>query len=61
MLGLDRPLLVQYVDFLGAAAGGDFGASIREKRPAMGMVLEHFWPATVELAAAALLLASRIT
>jgi peptide/nickel transport system permease protein len=58
MLGLDRPLLVQYVDFLGSAARGDFGASIRERRPAMGMVLEHLWPATVELAAAALLLST---
>jgi len=49
---------VQYVDFLGAALRGDFGTSIREKRPAMGLVVEHFWPATVELAAAALLLST---
>jgi peptide/nickel transport system permease protein len=60
LLGLDRPLAVQYVDFLGAAARGDFGASIREKRPALPMVLEHFWPATVELAAAALLLSTAL-
>src|SRR5436189_302822 len=53
MLGLDRPPAVQYVDFLGHAVRGDFGTSIREKRPAMRMVVEHFWPATVELAAAA--------
>src|SRR5262245_54904528 len=58
LLGLDRPLVVQYVDFLVAAGRGDFGASLREKRPAMRMVLEHFWPATVELAAAALLLST---
>jgi len=58
LLGLDRPLAAQYVDFLGAALRGDFGASIREKRPAMRMVLDHFWPATVELAAAALLLST---
>ena len=58
LLGLDRPLLAQYVDFLGSAARGDFGASIREKRPAMRLVLEHFWPATVELAAAALALST---
>src|SRR6266403_1855305 len=58
LLGLDRPLAVQYVDFLGAALRGDFGASIREKRPAMRMVLDHFWPATVELAAAALVLST---
>jgi peptide/nickel transport system permease protein len=57
-LGLDRPLVVQYVEFVGAAVRGDFGASIREKRPAMRMVLEHFWPATVELAAAALVLST---
>jgi peptide/nickel transport system permease protein len=56
LLGLDRPLLAQYLDFAGAAVRGDFGNSIRERRPAMRIVLEHFWPATVELAAAALLL-----
>jgi peptide/nickel transport system permease protein len=58
LLGLDRPLLVQYGDFLLAVPRGDFGVSIRDKRPAMTMVLEHFWPATVELAAAALLLST---
>jgi peptide/nickel transport system permease protein len=57
-LGLDRPVAVQYVEFLGAAVRGDFGRSIREKRPAMRIVLEHLWPATVELAAAALLLST---
>ena len=58
LLGLDRPVLVQYADFLLAIPRGDFGRSIREKRPAMRMVLEHFWPATVELAAAALVLST---
>jgi len=50
LLGLDRPLYVQYLDFLLAAPQGDFGRSLRQDRPAMGLVLEHFWPATVELA-----------
>ena len=58
LLGLDRPLAVQYVDFLSAAPRGDFGASIRERRPAMRMVLEALWPATVELALAALVLST---
>ncbi len=58
LLGLDRPLHVQYLDFLGSAVRGDFGTSIRERRPAMRMVLEHFWPATVELSAAALVLST---
>jgi ABC-type dipeptide/oligopeptide/nickel transport system permease component len=58
MLGLDRPLHVQYLDFLRAVPRGDFGLSIRERRPAMRMVLEHFWPATAQLAAAAIVLAT---
>jgi peptide/nickel transport system permease protein len=59
-LGLDRPLLVQYLEFLAAVPRGDFGTSIRERRPAMAMVLGHFWPATVELAAAAILLSTAL-
>jgi peptide/nickel transport system permease protein len=58
LLGLDRPLWMQYVDFLRTAAGGDFGLSLRERRPAMRMAFEHFWPATVELALAAILLST---
>ena len=57
MLGLDRPLLTQYIEALLAMPRGDFGVSIRERRSAMRMVLEH-WPATVELAAAALMLST---
>jgi peptide/nickel transport system permease protein len=56
-LGLDRPLLVQYVDFLRSAPRGDFGQSIRERRPAMSIVLGRFWPATAQLALAAIVLA----
>lgn len=51
--GLDRPLPVQYVDFLGRALQGDFGRSIRHGVPALELVLERL-PATLELAAAAL-------
>src|SRR5258705_916710 len=55
-LGLDRPLHLQYVAFLGAAVRGDFGESFRHQQPAFGLVLERL-PATLELAFAALLLA----
>jgi peptide/nickel transport system permease protein len=58
LLGLDRPMWMQYVDFLRAAPRGDFGTSIRDRRPAMRMVLEHLWPATAELALAALLVST---
>src|SRR5262249_36696877 len=46
--------------FLLAVPRGDFGRSVRERRPAMEMVLEHFWPATVELALAAGFLATAL-
>ena len=48
-LGLDRPLVIQFVDFLRAALSGDLGQSIRQGRPAVDMVLERL-PATLELA-----------
>jgi peptide/nickel transport system permease protein len=54
--GLDRPLPIQYATFLGNAVQGDFGQSIRFQAPALGLVL-HRLPATLKLAAAALLLA----
>ncbi len=55
-LGLDRPLHVQYVSFLGSAVRGDFGESFRHQQPAFELVLERL-PATHQLAFAALLLA----
>jgi peptide/nickel transport system permease protein len=54
--GLDRPVPVQYVDFVGAAMRGEFGDSWRQGRPAMAAVLERL-PATVVLAAASIVLA----
>jgi ABC-type dipeptide/oligopeptide/nickel transport system permease component len=55
-LGLDRPLWLQYLSFLGGALTGDFGTSFRHQQPALPLVLERL-PATLELAGAALLLA----
>ncbi len=54
-LGLDRPLPVQYLDFLSHAVRGDFGRSIRHDQPAMQLVLERL-PATIQLSAVALVL-----
>ena len=48
LLGFDRPLWVQYLDFLGRAVHGDFGASLRYRSPALGLVLRRL-PATAEL------------
>ena len=40
-LGLDRPLFVQYLDFLGSALQGDFGTSTRYRQPALDLFLER--------------------
>lgn len=55
-MGLDRPLLVQYLDFLGGAVRGDLGRSYRSNAPVIDEILARF-PATVELALAALAVA----
>lgn len=55
MLGFDRPILVQYLDFLAHALQGDFGFSLRQQQPAMALVLERM-PATLQLGGAALAL-----
>lgn len=51
--GLDRPLTEQYLTFLGNALRGDFGRSIRLRRPALELVWERL-PATLQLAGAAI-------
>jgi len=55
-LGLDRPIAVQYADFIGQAATGDFGESWRARRSAMDIVLERL-PATLRLTGAAIAIA----
>jgi peptide/nickel transport system permease protein len=52
--GLDQPLPVQYVRWLGAMARGDWGTSFSYQRPVTTLVFEAV-PATLLLAAAALL------
>ena len=55
-MGLDRPLPVQYGDFLAHAVRGDLGRSYRSNTPVTEEVLGRL-PATIELALAAMLLA----
>jgi glutathione transport system permease protein len=54
-LGLDRPLALQYVEFMGQAATGDWGTSLISGRPVMQEILKVL-PATIELTVAALLI-----
>ena len=48
-LGVDRPLIVQYVTFLKNVSVGDFGSSFVYNRPVMDLILERL-PATLEVA-----------
>ena len=54
--GLDRPLMVQYWEFLSRAVRGDFGRSLKFNEPVMKLVAERL-PATIELAIASFLVA----
>jgi peptide/nickel transport system permease protein len=51
--GLDRPLAVQYLTFLGNALRGNMGRSIRLRRPVLELILERV-PATLQLAGASI-------
>ncbi len=55
-LGLDKPLAEQYFIFLRGAVQGDFGVSIRDRRPTRDLLLERL-PATLQLALAGMALA----
>lgn len=55
-LGLDKPLVAQYLDFLKNATRGQFGTSIIDRRPARDKLFERL-PATLQLAAAGMVLA----
>ena len=55
-LGLDQPLVTQYGRYLGRMVRGDLGHSLRFNAPVTGIILARY-PATIELTAAALLVA----
>jgi ABC-type dipeptide/oligopeptide/nickel transport system permease component len=56
-LGLDQPLPVQYVRFLGRLLQGDLGRSYVTNRPVLEIILERF-PATALLTVSSMLLAT---
>jgi len=55
-LGLDKPMPIQYVAWLGEVAKGNLGYSYFDRRPVGDIVKERVWP-TVELMGTALLVA----
>ena len=55
-MGLDQPVYIQYIRFIGKLAKGDLGTSYRQKRPVIQIIRERF-PATAKLAVASMILA----
>ena len=52
VLGIDKPYYHQYGIFVKNVFQGDFGQSISERRPVMGVIAERIWP-TIQLGMAA--------
>ena len=52
-LGLDRPYVEQYLSFVGRAVTGDFGVSLRARRPVSELIRERL-PNSLKLAAFAM-------
>jgi len=55
-LGLDRPVVIQYLDYLWGVLQGDFGTSIATKQPIIDQFFNLF-PATLELSLCAIVFA----
>jgi peptide/nickel transport system permease protein len=47
-LGLDQPIYIQYLKWLGNALQGDLGRSYATRQPVTGMILSRLWP-TVQI------------
>ncbi|WP_120995012.1 ABC transporter permease subunit [Stutzerimonas urumqiensis] len=58
-LGLNKPLYLQYIDYVGALLQGDLGESLRS-RTSVWKEFTSLFPATLELALAALLFATTL-
>ena len=56
LYGFNKPLLQQYFTYISRLLQGDFGTSIRTRRPVLEEFIDRF-PATLELSLAALLFA----
>lgn len=54
--GYDRPLIVQYIDYLGGLLHGDLGTTLTDSQPVIS-ILVHYGSATFELALLSLIVA----
>src|SRR5579863_8603751 len=56
-MGLNRPIYVQYLDYMWKALHGDLGNSLNNGRPVLGEILTRL-PSTLKLALSALLIST---
>lgn len=56
-MGLNRPIYVQYLDYIFNAVQGDFGTSLNNNRPVLNEILLRL-PSTLELTVAAMLVST---
>ncbi len=59
-LGLDKPILLQYIHWVGDALQGDFGTSIWTGRPVLSEISTNIWP-TLELTLLAVVLGAGLS
>src|SRR5689334_15466302 len=55
--GLDQPLYVQYLRYMGSALHGDFGISFQSPTETVIQLIARAWPTSMELGGLAILLA----
>jgi len=55
-LGLDKPITLQFIDYIKGIVHADFGVSLKSNRPVLKDIINYF-PATIELAIASMIFA----
>ncbi len=55
-LGLDKPITIQFIDYIKGIVHADFGVSLKSNRPVLKDIINYF-PATIELAIASMIFA----
>jgi oligopeptide transport system permease protein len=58
--GMDRPLIVQYGNYLGGVAHGDFGPSLKYKEKSVLQIVREGFPTSLTIGLSALILAAGI-
>ena len=55
-LGLDKPITLQFIDYIKGIVHADFGVSLKSNRPVLKDIINYF-PATIELAIVSMIFA----